>query len=1107
MQRAPRPSAVPATVTVVRSNRLERLADALADVVREPRGGVLAGECIVVPGRALAVWLGRELANRLGVWLGGDFVYPRNFVERALGAVLGPASPKERSFEAERLAWGLFDLLPELWHRPELGLLRRHAETDERGRFELAGALGRLFDRYLVFRPDMLRAWERGDDRSAATEPWQPLLWRALVARFGDRHPAALEPRYLAALAAPAGLPPEVAAALPPRVSLFVPTSLPPLYVRVVAALARHVEVHAFFLSPCREHWTEAWRGAAAEPPPEHHPLLASLGRTGADFAELWQEELERLEVGEQEPLDAHEEPAGTSLLAELQRDLLLGRPPPGPPGTRAADGSVALHACHGPLREVEALHGELLRALGDVDAPLEPGDVGVLVSDLETYGPLVDAVFDRDRHDPTFIPYRVAGRATRRECPVADALVRLCALARARLTASEVLDFLALEPVHRAAELAPAELETVARWVEQCGIRWGVDAAHRAAHGQPASHANTWRFGLERLLVGHALPPASGALFGGVLGHDVGEGDAADLLGRFAGFAERLFGWLERLRGARALAAWRTDLGLAAELLLWGDGDGWQHELVRRALAALADDAAAAGCDAPCGLEVVESALGAALDRARPDPGPFGGGVCFGTLGELAAVPFEVVCLLGFGAGQFPRRPAELAFDLCGHPARRGDPDVGHEDRYRLLAAVCAARRRLCVTYTGQSARDDANLPPASPIVGLEAAAAATTALALRHPLQPWSRRYFDGSDARLASFERVHLEGARAACAPPRPAPPFFSGALPAPRAADAPVSLAELLHFFRGPARYLFERVLGVELPDVDDAPEDREPLALDALEVHRLGARVLEHRLGGVGEHESEILARAAGLLPPGAAGVGEHRAAYARARAMQQALEPSRRAPARPPLVLDRVTPSGVRLVGALDGVWGRGLSLCRHVRVGGREWLELWLRHLCLCWVEPGGPGPESVLVARPASDEAGQVARLRLGPVEAPAARLDELVALFRSGSSAPLELFPTASLHYAERVARDGEPSAALASARALLRRPAREGQAAGELVAGYTARAFGAGYEPAERFAELALAVFGPLLACAEPDPGAGLGGDAGAGAEGADDDRAP
>ena len=61
-----------------RSNRAERLVDALAEVVRVPLGDAFAAERIVVQSKGMERWLAMELSRRLGVWANPKFPFPRH---------------------------------------------------------------------------------------------------------------------------------------------------------------------------------------------------------------------------------------------------------------------------------------------------------------------------------------------------------------------------------------------------------------------------------------------------------------------------------------------------------------------------------------------------------------------------------------------------------------------------------------------------------------------------------------------------------------------------------------------------------------------------------------------------------------------------------------------------------------------------------------------------------------------------------------------------------------------------------------------------------------------------------------------------------------------
>ena len=348
--------------------------------------------------------------------------------------------------------------------------------------------------------------------------------------------------------------------ALPERLSLFGPTRLPADHLAVLAALARHRDVHLWLPHPSPALWDRVAPLAVgvparrADPTAElaRHPLLASLGR---DVREL------QLRLAGLSGVDTHHpgaDGAPVTLLQRLQRDVRDDRAPAGDHVLAADDRSVAVHACHGPHRQVEVLR-EVVLGLLAADPTLEPRDVLVACPDVETFAPLVSAAFgldpEGDGHPGHRLAIRLADRALRQVNPVLDVAGRLLELVDARLTASEVLDLLATSPVRRRFGLDGDDLERLRDLVTRSGVRWGLSAAHRRPYRLDGFPQNTWAAGLDRLLLGVAMEGDS--WLGTALPLDDVEASDIDRLGRLAEFVDRLGAALADLSGDRPLAAW----------------------------------------------------------------------------------------------------------------------------------------------------------------------------------------------------------------------------------------------------------------------------------------------------------------------------------------------------------------------------------------------------------------------------------------------------------------------------------------------------------------------------------------------------------------------
>ncbi len=1034
---------------VYKSNRPERLVDALSDLLaREPRPP-FEPEWICVQSRGMDVWLAMQLAQRLGVHANTESHFPRSLIEKLLARGLGLDKDAQPAFTQERLSFAIMGALPRLLDQPALAELRAYLDKDPRGvRLpQLARRIAAVFDRYAVFRAELLEDFESNQN----AEGWQPVLFRALPEALRGARIPILAGRLATALS---GSDFE-ASRLPSRVCLFGVSSLPPLFTEILAGLSERIEVHLFVTSPSEHFWADTEYGRRGRPRPEPedvpdarrrevgHPLLSSFGKLSQDFQDV----LEGT-ISYSEPTDTlFVDPGTHSLLATMQSDILALRHrrssnPEAPIlPISPSDLSIVIHDCHGPVREVEVLRDQLIHAL-ERDPTFAPEDIIVLTPDLETYGPLVEAIFGATRAGEPELPFRLAERPIRHASAVNEAFLGLLRLARTRCTSVELLDFLSLEPVRRRFGLEASELDQVATWVRESGVRFARDEDHRAQLGQPPERKNTWAFGLDRLLLGYAFTGEGGRLFSGVLPYDEIEGSSAQRLGRFAEFCHRVFGALDLLSEPRTISDWTATLSeLLGALIDDGDDHAAPHQELRRALLDLGKLATESDLDGLFSIDAMESLLLPSISEAIATRGFLAGGVTFSELLPLRGIPFRVLALLGMNDSSFPRRPTPVSFDLVATEPRRGDRSVRDEDLQLFLETLLAAREQLLITYSGQAASGPARFPP-SVVVGalldsiaegflpagheaatpVEARRAVEARLVTKHPLQAHSPRYFQGGDEvrRLWSYDERRAKDA-AALLGPRHAPLAFLGhALPAdaePALSVSAVELDELTRFFTHPTRSFAQDRLGLQLELDERLLEEREALDLGPLESHQLIARSVESVVQGQTEATLTASLRAEGLLPHGTAGelllsdLLTHSI-----RPLANAVRSHSAGPSSEPQLIE-IGLAELRLEGELGLTKHGGLFHFTPSKLRAKYRLAAWIQHLALVAAQKT-EARTGVVVGRPEKGDGATILHFR--PPSNAGELLEQLVRLYLQAQRAPLPLFPNASFAYAAKLSK---------------------------------------------------------------------------------------
>ncbi len=1018
------------------SNRLENLATALVELCKSHPLPPMIPETIVVQSGGMARWLNYHFARDLGVSANLDCPFPNGFLERIFRQI-NPEAAGEARLNPPFLHWLLMKILPSLLNRPGFEVLARYlADGGDLKKFQLTGRLADLFDQYLIFRPDLIAAWERGDDES-----WQARLWRELLGHVGNGNPvlhrAHLRDRLLETLASG-----EIPATdLPSRFSVFGLSSLPPFYLQVFDALAHQVEVHFFFLNPCRQYWGDILptksidRLGGADRAEELHlssgnRLLATLGQQGKElFGQLLDCRLSREVDLFAEPVAVQDGPP--SLLARLQEDILdLHEGQPDEEAPADGDRSIQVHCCHSPMRELEVLHDRLL-ALFEADRHLEPRDVLVMTPDIESYSSLIQAVFGSRNHgEGVVVPFRIADRFISNEGELVGSFLALLKMVGTRLEISRVLALLELAPVRARFGLTPDELELCAKWLTEVNVRWGIDEQDRRQLGLPATRENTWRFGLERLLLGYAMRAREGRDFAGILPYDNLEGGETAVLGKFLDYTERLFAALHELPGSRTLRQWSVLLlRLAGDMLAvenYQDNEWRSLAEILRGLAAGEDEA---GFGEPVSFEVACSYLERACRADRLTAGFLAGGVTFCELLPMRAVPFKVICLLGLNDGAFPRPEPTPSFNLIATQPRPGDRSRRKDDRYLFLEVLLSARQHLHLSYVGRSVRDGRVLPPSVLLSELaeylqsrfpELAAA----LEITHPLQPFSPEYFTGNPV-LFSYSRADFQGALALAAT-KPTRPLVVDMLPPPPPEIRTLALSELVDCFKHPARFFCRRRLGITLDRMIEERSNSENFTLEPLARYQLGGALLADLVEQSDRTPDFFnLARRQGILPHGSVGVACFEELQVEAGRQAETVR-ARGGGREEQLLAGELSLAGYTLSGQVAVRENSGQLRSRFAKLKAQDLIEAWLGHLFLNCLEPIEELRVTTLVSR---DRV-----VTFPPIADSRALLIVMLDYYWQGLRQPLPFFPATSREYYDRLRKGATKDEALDQARSI-------------------------------------------------------------------------
>ena len=859
---------------------------------------------IIVPHAGARAWLESELAGRLGasgpdardgIVARVEIAYPGS-----IPALVQPVRSGPDPWGIDRLT---FAVLASIAGEASLALPFDRTRTPLLDARLIAGR----FDEYHVRRPAMIREWDRappnpvlspttGDevhdgqrvpDRLPAADRWQFDLWRNVRARIAAEPP-------------------------PSRLSADHQRDRGPLLVAGLESLSLHqleclthlgdecdVEVLLVHPSPGLERrlaatLPEAVPGVARRrDEPELidgvDPLVATWLAGGHAVQLLLASQGVPLTAGAREPPVL---PA--TLLGRMQATVAAGGEPRPEPHSLAADRSFVIHRCHNLARQAEVIHEALLHCFAELP-DLQPHEVAVVSPCIELAAPHLVAVFEREVEAPSTarrtetlrLPLVVADRGLREVSPGAELLAALFALPGSRCGVDDVLAVAGHPLVRAAFGVDDGMAASWADLIERAEVRWGLDADHRGRRGLAGiPEIHTWKRGLERMLLGAALPDAPPrAELGGVV--PLADVDTADLpaiapLVRIITVVQQL----ESLTSERRAVAEWCDLIETALADLCGRESGDLADplaCLRRLREAAAGTAAERE---PVPFDDVRELVTGWLDE-KPGRQPLRtGAITASSMVPLRGLPFRVICVIGYDDGVVGVSESE-GDDLVARQQLVGDLDPRIDERRALLDCLLSASDRLLVACTGQSIKTNEPMPLVTPLAelaefalrhcGPAADSSSPGGVEVLHPRHHLGRRNFleGGVQPGLVwSHDPAALAVSARLGSGPEPRPPH--AAAPVPPAPVVPLEFLERLA--HDPLKLHLEETLGIDTWRTVEAQTPATfPLEFSAREVRRATEELLGVLVADpTGEQAWLEALQASGRLP-----IGPHGAAQLR----------------------------------------------------------------------------------------------------------------------------------------------------------------------------------------------------------------------------------
>jgi len=701
------------------SNSLFELVEHLTFNLQKSTTSVFQPHFIVTQTMGMNNWLKIQIADRLGIAANCQFLKPNDIITQVYFLLDGP---QDYVLSINNLQWLLYGLLDEQVFKKSYPLVAQYYEQQEDiKRMSLAEKLADLFDQYQIYRPEMIKEWNKTQSPLSIDSNWQKYLWVETKNRIGSKMPDKTRVGKFIIDSLQSPIQQQKLKERIPQVDFFGISIITAYHLEVFQEIAKYINVSFNLLNPAPSlYWFEdksptqiaRWKSKGRTEAQlydiliEGNTLLTNWGRVIQDTFGLFFQDDDFLN-GYQ---DSGIEPEPKNLLSKIQNDIyhnavLSDRNTLSLEDIK--DGSISINACYTPIREVEALYNYLVNLVSQEPRQLSPRDIVVMVSDIDAYAPYIKAIF---KTAPYTFPFTVADESIQFTDGLIGALHAFLNLNEEHFKAEDILQLLEWSYIRNRFKIENIEL--IRMVVNEANIRFGIEGNT----SDDTIHVS-WLNGLNRIMYGICMYGVDEYQLSDQSFYplDCVEGEQAFELIRFSHYVNVLIESIKEHQKDRTLIEWGDYILKVISNIIYQseEDDNEDYQLLINYIKKL--NLISENVQEKISYNVFKyNFLNNIAIETRS--GNFAsGGITFCSLIPMRSIPFKIVALLGLDFDKFPRKEIPINFNLIQQERKRGDRNIKENDKHLFLETILSAQEHLYISYIGKNTKDNSLLPPSA--------------------------------------------------------------------------------------------------------------------------------------------------------------------------------------------------------------------------------------------------------------------------------------------------------------------------------------------------------------------------------------------------------
>ncbi|ANZ22646.1 exodeoxyribonuclease V subunit gamma [Buchnera aphidicola (Diuraphis noxia)] len=690
---------------IFRSNKINILLSKVCQIIqKKPLSNIFEKEIFIHDSKILFKYLNIFISNNIGISANFKFYRPHDFIWKVFQSILYKNNLKNTCTQSI-ITWNIMNVLNKK-------NFCEHIKTKDNAykKFKFSYLMATIFHQYLIYRPNWINEWEQNKNTCLINEDeiWQVKLWKEIINHSKKNNQSGYHFvnlfNYFQSLKNHNKIKKNV---LPNRIFIISSFTLTPSYIKILKIISKYTNIYFLYITPFKTNifYPNTIKNGNLSHKKKHpNNTILSLWRKYEEYYIIKLMHSKKIKITNFFKNEANK---NINLLNNIKKNFLkfdcLNLKNIKKKSFLKIDNSISINICDNKYNEIQILHDTLLLHFNK-NKNLKLDNIVVICDSIDDYMSSIHAIFEAKNENEN-LPFFISTKVSKKEEKIFLFFNKILNLSYSRFENEEILEFLNIPEIANHFNISEDDINILYHWIQEANIRWGINSKHKKSLSLPEHNANTWEWGIEKLLLSYATNTTEN-VWNDVVSCSVINTSRADLIGKLIIFINVLKKWKKKISKSQYLSCWRS---LFREFIndFFYKKTNKPVQNLHKSWIKMIDDISYSNYTQKISIKILKKHFNCTIKRTYQKFLP--GVINFCHPSDICYIPFEIICIIGsdYKSTLKNNKPNSFINILNKYPLI-GDLNFYEQYCYLFLQNISCAQKYLYISYVGTSIKDE---------------------------------------------------------------------------------------------------------------------------------------------------------------------------------------------------------------------------------------------------------------------------------------------------------------------------------------------------------------------------------------------------------------